>query len=203
MAKRLDALSKPVKWIWANTEPLSKWIQILALIVAAYWAYVRFSLGEKPALETRVSVTSHLSVEPGPVPDTCYVFLDYSLSNQGIAPFDIRSVHIRAWRSELPQLAPKMPQFIDTKELEHGQQVIDSSSSELLNMHFAQGESCGRTFSWIFPKQKPAFHIFQVDVEASNGNDIKHISTQTWSQDVCTSAFRRSNASDNKPDSNN
>jgi len=44
MAKRLDALSKPVKWIWANTEPLSKWIQILALIVAAYWAYVRFSL---------------------------------------------------------------------------------------------------------------------------------------------------------------
>ena len=185
------ALSKSMKWIWANTEPLSKWIQVVALILAAYWAYFRFSLGEKPTLETRISVTSHLSTEPGPIPDTCYVFLDYSLSNQGVASFDIQSVHIRAWRSELPKLATDMPQFIDTKELEHGRQVVDNNSLELLNMHFSPGESAGRTFTWIFLKQKPAFHLFQVDVEAANGKDMKHISTQTWSQDVCTSAFRR------------
>jgi hypothetical protein len=180
-----------MKWIWANTEPLSKWIQIVALIVAAYWAYVRFSLGEKPTLETRVSVTSHLSTEPGPIPGTCYVFLDYSLSNQGVASFDIHSVHIRAWRSELPKFATDMPQFIDTKELGHGRQVVDNNSSELINMHFAPGETCGRTFAWVFSKQKPALHLFQVDVEAANGKDVRHISTQTWSQDVCTSSFRR------------
>jgi hypothetical protein len=191
MSEMFHALSKSMKWIWANTEPLSKWIQVVALILAAYWAYFRFSLGEKPTLETRISVTSHLSTEPGPIPDTCYVFLDYSLSNQGVASFDIQSVHIRAWRSELPKLATDMPQFIDTKELEHGRQVVDNNSLELLNMHFSPGESAGRTFTWIFLKQKPAFHLFQVDVEAANGKDIKHISTQTWSQDVCTSAFRR------------
>jgi hypothetical protein len=191
MSEMLHALSKSMKWIWTNTEPLSKWIQVVALILAAYWAYFRFSLGEKPTLETRISVTSHLSTEPGPIPDTCYVFLDYSLSNQGVASFDIQSVHIRAWRSELPKLATDMPQFIDTKELEHGRQVVDNNSLELLNMHFSPGESAGRTFTWIFLKQKPAFHLFQVDVEAANGKDIKHISTQTWSQDVCTSAFRR------------
>jgi len=191
MSEMFHALSKSMKWIWANTEPLSKWIQVVALILAAYWAYFRFSLGEKPTLETRISVTSHLSTEPGPIPDTCYVFLDYSLSNQGVASFDIQSVHIRAWRSELPKLATDMPQFIETKELEHGRQVVDNNSLELLNMHFSPGESAGRTFTWIFLKQKPAFHLFQVDVEAANGKDIKHISTQTWSQDVCTSAFRR------------
>jgi hypothetical protein len=191
MSEMFHALSKSMKWIWANTEPLSKWIQVVALILAAYWAYFRFSLGEKPTLETRISVTSHLSTEPGPIPDTCYVFLDYSLSNQGVASFDIQSVHIRAWRSELPKLATDMPQFIDTKELEHGRQVVDNNSLELLNMHFSPGESAGRTFTWIFLKQKPAFHLFQVDVEAANGKDMKHISTQTWSQDVCTSAFRR------------
>jgi hypothetical protein len=191
MSEMFHALSKSMKWIWINTEPLSKWIQVVALILAAYWAYFRFSLGEKPTLETRISVTSHLSTEPGPIPDTCYVFLDYSLSNQGVASFDIQSVHIRAWRSELPKLATDMPQFIDTKELEHGRQVVDNNSLELLNMHFSPGESAGRTFTWIFLKQKPAFHLFQVDVEAANGKDIKHISTQTWSQDVCTSAFRR------------
>jgi len=190
MTEILRVLSKSMKWVWANTEPLSKWIQVIALIVAAYWAYVRFSLGEKPTLETRVIVTSHLSTEPGPIADTCYVFLDYSISNQGVASFDTKSVHIRAWRSELPKLATDMPQFIDTKELEHGRQVVDNNSLELLNMHFAPGESGGRTFTWVFSKQKPAFHLFQVDVEVANGKDIKHISTQTWSQDVCTSAFR-------------
>ena len=191
MTEILRALSKSLKWIWANTEPLTKWIQVVALIVAAYWAYTRFSLGEKPALETRVSVTSHLSTEPGPVPNTCYVFLDYNLSNQGVASFDIKSVHIRAWRSELPKIAIDRPLFIDTKELEHGRQVVDNNSLALLNMHFAPGETAGRTFTWVFSKQKPAFHLFQVDVDAANGNDVKHISTQTWSQDVCTSSFRR------------
>jgi hypothetical protein len=190
MSKTLHELSNFMKWIWKNTEPLSKWIQIVALIVAAYWAYVRFSLGEKPTLETRVSVSSHLSTEPGPIQGTCYVFLDYNLSNQGVASFDTQSVHIRAWRSELPKLATDMPQFIDPKELEHGRQIIDNNSSELLKMHFSPGESAGRTFTWVFLKQKPAFHLFQVDVEAANGKGIKHISTQAWSQDVCTRSFR-------------
>ncbi len=191
MIEILRALSKPLKWIWANTEPLSKWIQVGALVVAAYWAYTRFSLDEKPALETRVRVTSHLTTEPGPVPNTCYVFLDYSLSNQGVSSFDIKSVHIRAWRSELPKVATDTPRFIDTGELERGRQVVDNNSLELLDMHFAPGETSGRTFTWIFSKQKPAFTLFQVDVEAVSGKDIKHISTQTWSQDVCTSNFRR------------
>jgi hypothetical protein len=187
----LGTLSQFIKWIWVNTEPLTKWVQVAALIVAAYWAYVRFSLGEKPNLETRIGVTSRLTTEPGPLVGTCYVFLDYNLSNQGIASFDVRSVRIRAWRRELPSLASDSPQFIDTNELENGVQIIDNNSKGLLDMHFAPGESSGRTFSWVFPRQKPAFHLFQVDVEAENGKDIKNISTQAWSQDVCTTAYRR------------
>jgi hypothetical protein len=191
VARILRTLSQFMKWIWANTEPLTKWVQVAALIVAAYWAYVRFSLGEKPTLETRIGVTSHISTEPGPLKDTCYVFLDYNLSNQGIASFDIQKVRIRAWRRELPSVATNSPQFVDTNELENGEQIIDNNSKELLDMHFAPGESAGRTFTWVFLRQKPAFHLFQVDVEAANGKDIRNISTQTWSQDVCTKTYRR------------
>ncbi len=78
----MTALAALLKWIWANTEPLTKWIQVLALSVAAYWTYTRFLVGEKPSLETRLDITSSLRWEdPGPSPGTCYVFFDVEVTS--------------------------------------------------------------------------------------------------------------------------
>lgn len=191
------ALSKFLKWTWENTDSLTKWLQIVALAVAAYWAYTRFSIGERPSLETRVGVTTHLRAEPGPILNTCYVFLDFDLTNQGIVSFDVKNVHIRAWRSDLPKRAAELPQFIDVNDMEHSQQVVNIDSPGLLEMHFAPGESAGRSFSWVFNRQRPAFYLFRVDVEATRGKDVTHISSKSWSQDVCTEAYRRKGHSDN------
>jgi hypothetical protein len=180
-------------WTWANTDFLTKWIQVVALTVAAYWTYTRFLVGEKPSLETRVDITSNLKWENrGPKSGTCYVFFDVQLKNIGISSFAVRGARIRAWRSELPILGNGLAQFLDVDELEHGQNVIDRSNLRLLDMDFAPGERAGRTFSLIFREQPPAIYLFRIDMDAERNGSLTHISTRTWSQNICIAKQSRS-----------
>jgi len=183
----LKKLAKPANWIWTNTEFLTKWIQVVALTVAAYWAYTRFQIGERPSLETRVDITSNLRWEDrGPAPDTCYVFFDIELRNQGKSSFDIEKVHIQAWRNDLPRPGAGVAQYINMDEFEHGQKVIDNSDPGLLAMHFAPGERAWRTFSWVFRAEPPGAYLFRIDSDAAHEGKMTHISARSWSQHICT-----------------
>jgi flagellar biogenesis protein FliO len=44
--------------VWENTEKLTKWIQVIALVVTAVWVYFRFSEEEASSLETTFVVTA-------------------------------------------------------------------------------------------------------------------------------------------------
>jgi hypothetical protein len=135
-----------VQWVWTNTDAIAKWVQIAALFVAAYWAYTRFLTGEKPTLEERVDVATSLSDErPGPYRDTCYVYFNLKLKNQGIASFDIDGIHIQAWRSIIPP-SSGIATCIDPLEFENGQKIVDMNNAKLLSMHFAPGEGAERDF---------------------------------------------------------
>ena len=179
----------PIKllvWIWTNTEYLTKWIQVVALAIAAYWAYTRFLAGEKPSLETRVDITSNLKWEDrGPAPGTCYVFFDIELKNEGKVSFDVRKVRIQAWRSELPKAPTGFARYIDIDEFEHGQSIFDNGDSRLLEMHFAPGERAWRTFPWVFRTQPPGVYLFRIDMDAERNGEATHISARSWSQDLC------------------
>jgi len=89
------------------------------------------------------------------------------------------------WRSGLPKLSTAVVQYIDPLEFEHGQQIINNSGANLLDMHFSPGESAGRSFAWIFRSQPLGAYFFRVDSEAINNQERKHISAQTWSQNLC------------------
>lgn len=174
-----------VRWLWANTDNVTKWLQVIALAAAAYWAYTRFLAGERPSLETRVGVTASLRGEkPGPAPDLCYVFLNVGLTNQGIVSFDVRSIHVLAWQSEIPSPTTGPVQSINLDEITHGQKIIDSD--ENLNMHFSPGESTSQTYAWVV-REQPGIYLFRAEMDAvSNARVNKHIRTQTWSQNLCT-----------------
>lgn len=160
--------------------------------MAAYWTYTRFLVGEKPSLETRVDITSNLEWENrGPKPGTCYVFFNVQLKNIGISSFTVRGAHIRVWRSELPILGDGLAQFLDVGELEHGRNVIDKEGLRFLDIDFAPGERAGRTFSFIFRKQRPGIYLFKVDMGAERNGHLSHISTSSWSQNICTTMQSR------------
>ncbi len=184
--KYIRQAGKYARWVWANTDHISKWIQIIGLAVAAYWAYTRFRVGEKPSLEIRVDASEHLKYEsPGPFPNSCYVYFDLLLTNQGAVSFDVKGARIRAWRATIPEQLTSSPMYIDPKELEHGQQIIDISRTNLLDMHFSPGESAGRTFTWVLRKPPPGIYLFMIDLNAINARERKHISLTTWSQNLC------------------
>jgi hypothetical protein len=42
--------------LWNDTDKITKWIQVAALTVGAYWAYMRFQLGEAPSLKPNAFV---------------------------------------------------------------------------------------------------------------------------------------------------
>jgi hypothetical protein len=80
-----------------------KWIQVVALAVAAYWAYTKFQIGEAPSLKPNASVGGWLSEEPSHIAGDCYVEFQVSVENVGKAEFDVKRVRIRAWREALPK----------------------------------------------------------------------------------------------------
>ena len=177
-----------VQWVWTNTDAIAKWVQVVALFVAAYWAYTRFLTGEKPTLEERVDISSALVDErPGPLPDTCYVYFNLKLRNQGVASFDTDGIHIQAWRSGVAPLSLGIATYIDPTQFEHGQQIVDMDDAKLLRMHFAPGESAERDFAWIFRTEPPGVYFFTVDIDTVSGRAHKHIHSETWSQSLCVS----------------
>jgi hypothetical protein len=179
-------ISRAVRSIWNSTEFITKWIQVLALAVAAYWAYTRFLSGEKPNLEMRIDLSTALRDErPGPAPDTCYVYFDLVIKNTGVTSFEIKNAHIRAWHAALPQTSAAIAQYINPRDFERGQLVIDNADNDLLHMHFAPGETAGRTFAWVFRTQPPGVYLFKINTEAISGGSRKVISAQTWSQNIC------------------
>lgn len=131
-------IAKVLRWAWIHTDPITKWVQVLALVIAAYWTYTKFLAGEKPNLEPRVDVAMDLKDEmPGPSPDSCFVYFTFDLKNQGLVSFDIDSAHIQAWWSDIRALPAEHGAYIDPLKFEKGIKVVDISGSNLLNMHFA------------------------------------------------------------------
>jgi hypothetical protein len=95
---RIFVPAKIARWLWTNTDSLNKWAQVVALLVAAYWAYTRFVDTQEPSLETRVEISAELSDEAGPSTQSCYVYLNFLLRNSGASSFEVRGMHIQAWK---------------------------------------------------------------------------------------------------------
>src|SRR5579859_890819 len=111
--------------LWRNTDNLTKWIQVLALCIAAWWTFTNYSVADKPSLEPNVDVTSRFSVAGGWEPNTCRVQYTVAVKNEGKVSFDVTQVHFRAWHSNLPNATPQEATFLDADNFETGNQIID------------------------------------------------------------------------------
>jgi hypothetical protein len=85
-------------WIWANTDSITKWIQVAALVVAGYWTYTRFIRVDAPALETVARVemkdpffTAH--------DDSCRVKIGVVVLNEGHTSFEVGRTDSRLAKS--------------------------------------------------------------------------------------------------------
>jgi hypothetical protein len=132
--------------IWNNTDPITKWIQVVALGVAAYWTYTRFLRFESPSLETRADIDVSLDSWAAPVPRTCYITMNVGIQNSGLASFEVGKVRVRAWRSDLPQPGTDVPTFMDVDKIEESTPIVDFSPyTHALHTHYSSSRSVRQT----------------------------------------------------------
>jgi hypothetical protein len=101
MVKMLQAA---VRAIWTYTDNLTKWIQVIALCIAAWWTFTNYSVADKPSLEPNISVDAGFVVDNnGWEPGTCMAKYTITVRNEGKVSFDVNEIHFRAWHLDTPK----------------------------------------------------------------------------------------------------
>lgn len=167
-------------WMWTNTDSLTKWAQILALIVAGYWAYTRYVRVDKPSLEPTGSV--ELNVEQYGE-DACRVRIEITIKNIGHTSFDIDTLHIDGWRSETGHPTDEKPFYFSLNNMKEGQQVLNETPNDLiLNQHFPAGSSANQDFTFEFKQLKG---LYMIEADAYDKHDDLHFGGTKWAEWSC------------------
>lgn len=95
--------------------------EVIALIVAGWWAYDHFWKTEAPGLGERFVVSSEIKFFPAPTPDSCLVAFQVRAKNIGKVDVDITRAALRVWVVPFPTLDRKSrPAFINLERLIKG-----------------------------------------------------------------------------------
>jgi hypothetical protein len=179
------SLSNLFSWIWANTDNITKWIHVVALVVAGYWTYTRFIRVEAPSLEpvARVmtkdntpSITRHDGL--------CRFNIGIIVRNEGHSSFEIRRVQIQGWQSSAPQPQAGNPAYFDVKKMQEGTQIlkVDSLPDSFLNRPYPPGSQYDQNFEWDFKRIDP---IWMFEVTAYGKDDKPLGSVRQWADYGC------------------
>jgi hypothetical protein len=172
-------------WVWKNTDQLTKWLQIVALGVAGFWAYTRFFASEAPSLERLANVRGDLHAQQSVIPGTCMLTYRVTIGNLGIVSFDVATVRIKAWSFDLRQVLLKTPAYVDLKEIEgKTEAVVDKLfTSGFIEGHYTPKTAHDETFSWVFAASTPATYLFSAEASDRNGGLLD--SAQQYDIDNC------------------
>src|SRR6266576_5338431 len=187
MIKRLwNSVQKTAQTIWDSTDSLTKWIQVIAVCVAAWWTFTNYSVADKPSLEPNLRVDSEHRTYPGWEGDTCQAVYSITVKNEGKVSFDVDSIHFRAWTNQLPVAKPDEATFVDAERYTQGKQIIDQSVQKAyLVRHYAPGQQLHQTFTWIFRTQPAGLTNFIVDVNAHSGDKVQTGHGRSLTPNVC------------------
>ena len=184
----MKALRDAVKAIWSNTDNLTKWIQVAALCIAAWWTFANYSVADKPSLEPNIGVEANFSAEDGWDPNTCLARYDIKVVNQGKVSFDVNEIHLDARRNDTPTPSSQEATFVDSEAFKQGVEITKLSvpSSPILLKHYAPGQQAHQDFTWIFRRQMPGITNFVVEVGANSGKRHTVGYGQSWIRNFCS-----------------
>ena len=190
MPKKLSAV---VSTIWNHTDSVTKWLQILALILAGGWAYFHFRKVEGPTLETRLAIGQDLRSEILKS-DSCLVTFGTRIQNVGVASVYVAKVQVRIWSTPLPTPSSEKLTYFDLNKIEQTNPIEAPRVLEGSNLlgHYPPGTERDETNHWTMPpqtRQARQVYIFRMDAFDGQGKFLG--SGQQWSPDVCVPADGR------------
>jgi hypothetical protein len=184
-------MSRWLRAVWNNTDKITKWAQVIALGVAAYWTYTRFLTGEAPSLEPRLAVDASYDTSRGPIKGTCHVQARITVSNAGKTSFDVEKVHLQVFRSALPKATAAIKTPLDEHTFEQGDPFEIDLALPLLLQHYAPGQQSDQTVSWIIEKHPSQVYLFKIKVDASDNYGHRPSATaRHWEWGICAGEIR-------------
>jgi hypothetical protein len=183
IVNRLKVVSS---WVWANTDSLTKWLQVTALISAALWTYFRFRTSEAPGLETPPTVSMILNWTWRPDPPSsgsCWVSTQVEVNDVGVTSFEVTKIRLKTWHQDL-RLQPDKLNFIDVPQIEAAPPAVEVTPKSPIIRRFAPKVDIHDAFTWIVDgRPVPGFYVFYADIEDKRGAVLG--SANGWTDRLC------------------
>src|SRR6266496_4199686 len=94
--------------------------EIVAIPVAAYWAFTHFEQGEAPSLRIRTDVQSELFWSDSANKEECFGRLDLTVKNIGKVNFEVEKVTLSVWVSSHQRPLSNSVEYVSPKNLSVG-----------------------------------------------------------------------------------
>lgn len=196
------------RWAFSNekvnksVDSINKIVQTLAIVIAGIWAYKSFFESVKPGLEFRGKVTTDLDWSLMTDETVCKAQFGATITNDGIRPFDVSDVNVRAWFYRIGDRPPaasdenekiaviaaptiNTPTLVEENAVENFTPFFNFETSDeqesVLIGHFPPQGGAHKTWSWFFKKEPERGVIFRVDFRTKDNT-----AGYAWSTDeIC------------------
>lgn len=177
--------------LWKNTDSVTKWIQVVALLFAAVWTFMEFSETVVPGFGMRAGVGAQLGWDlyrPGPAAGSCTVTATFNVENQGVKSFDVDHVWVRVWRDPLKDRT-EGSQFIDLAAIEERKKPLDQHTykgeKSALNGHYAPKMNVHEGFTWLLYGTPPNDDLFLANIVILDKSDHSLGEASAWKVGPC------------------
>jgi hypothetical protein len=182
-----------INWLASETlnnaiDTISKIVQVVAILIAGWWAYKTFFWSVKPGLDFRGGVDTALTWTKSDT-ENCQGSLNVTVSNDGMSAFDVSKIVVRGWLyTSAPPAAgskqvsidvptPDHPVLVDYKKIESNEPFYTATYSRThdgtgLIGHYPPGSKFNESWDWVFKKAKGQAVVFNVDATTLAGNTL-------------------------------
>ena len=170
-------------------------LEIIAIPIAAYWAFSRFAEGEAPSLEHRHDTQSYLNWFDSSASDSCLGQFGLTLKNIGKVSFEVDQVTARAWLT-----TPARPQeavgYLSPAALRGQPPQFEKVITDQLVGRYAPDVSLHDDFVFVLKRTPGQFALLQVVANVKPNPQLPNglqIEEYRWDY-VCGEVKNKSNA---------
>lgn len=149
-------------------------LEIVAIPVAAFWAFTRFTVAEAPSLEPRSKARADLHWYARST-DGCMGQFRVAFQNIGKTSIDVTGGHISVWLVS-PDTQDKAISYLDPGGMRKGEKTYERDVTTDLAGHFAPDEGKQVAFAFFVKRNPGRIILFQVELLAKT-QDGK---TESW-----------------------
>ena len=151
---------------WSKVVEVVKTVlEIIAIIVAGWWAYTRFTEEDAPSLVTRADLQGSLNWYDYSK-DECQAEYEVEFRNIGKKLIDVAQVRISAWSLVEPidSTPPKEVRLLDPLEIMSELPLVEPKDTDRLKHIYAPDERDTHGFSFIVKRSPGKKVLFKVDL---------------------------------------